>query len=141
MRTRCTAGAVTAAAVALAGCGSEHDYKNEARPPAPIVLSASISDREVAVSPRAIGAGPLSLTVTNQTDAAQRVTIESSEAAGEGPGLRQETSPISPNDTATLTADVTPGRYVVHVRGDGIRAARLLVGRERPSAQNDLLQP
>jgi len=27
------------------------------------------------------------------------------------------------------------------VAGDGIRAARLRVGPERPSAQNDLLQP
>jgi hypothetical protein len=139
MRIRC--GAVAATAVVLAGCGSGHDYKNQARPPAPIVLTASISDHEVAVSPRAFGAGPVSLIVTNQTDASQRVTIESAERAGEGPGLRQETSPINPNDTATLTADVIPGRYLVHVRGDGIRAARLLVGRERPSAQNDLLQP
>ena len=51
------------------------------------------------------------------------------------------TAPISPRDTATLKADVTPGRYTVHVGGGAIRAARLRVGPERASAQNDLLQP
>jgi hypothetical protein len=69
------------------------------------------------------------------------VTLESAEKAGSGPGLRQETAPISPRDTATLKADVKPGRYTVHVRGGGILAARLQVGSQRASAQNDLLQP
>jgi hypothetical protein len=51
------------------------------------------------------------------------------------------TAPISPRDTATLKADVDPGRYSVHVAGDAIAAAALRVGPERKSAQNDLLQP
>jgi hypothetical protein len=69
------------------------------------------------------------------------VTLESAGPAGSGPGLRQVTAPISPRDTATLKADVEPGRYSVHVAGDGIAAAALRVGPERASAQNDLLQP
>ena len=134
--------ALAASAVVLAGCaGSGDERKSTPRPPAPIVITAAVSDQQVAVSPRRFGAGPISLIVTNQTATAQRVTLESDDAAGQGPGLRQETSPINPRDTATLTADVPPGRYLVHVRGDGIRAARLRVGRERASAQNDLLQP
>ena len=100
-----------------------------------------IDEQRVSVSPRLIGAGPISLIVTNQTDTAQSVTLESADKAGTGPGLRQQTAPISPQDTATLNADVTPGRYTVHVRGDAIAAARLRVGLERASAQNDLLQP
>ena len=37
--------------------------------------------------------------------------------------------------------EVKPGRYSMHVDGGSIRAAQLKVGRERSSAQNDLLQP
>jgi hypothetical protein len=132
---------VIAAAVVLAGCGASADSRTDQRPPAPIILTASISDQRVSVSPRRFGAGPISLIVTNQTKTAQRVTLESVDAAGQGPGLKQETAPISPRDTATLKADVEPGRYSVHVAGDAIDPAALRVGPERESAQNDLLQP
>jgi hypothetical protein len=129
------------AAIVLAGCGATADSRTDPRPPAPIVLTASISDQRVSVSPRSFGAGPISLIVTNQTKTSQRVTLESVEKAGQGPGLKQETAPINPRDTATLKADVDPGRYSVHVAGDAIAAAALRVGPERKSAQNDLLQP
>jgi hypothetical protein len=139
--TRMGAMAMPLAIIALAGCGGSSASSNDPRPPVPIVLTASISDQRVSVSPRRFGAGPISLIVTNQTSAAQRVTLESAGPAGSGPGLKQETAPISPRDTATLKADVEPGRYTVHVGGDGIAAAALRVGPQRPSAQNDLLQP
>ena len=143
MRRRMRAGAMATplAIVALAGCGGSGDHRDDPRPPAAIVLTASISDQRVSVSPRSFGAGPISLVVVNQTSAAQRVTLESAGPAGSGPGLRQVTAPISPRDTATLKADVEPGRYSVHVAGDGIAAAALRVGPERASAQNDLMQP
>ena len=141
-RTAAFAPLVVAAGMALGGCGSSSaDYKNEPRPPSPIVLTGYIDDQRVSLSPTSLGAGPISLIVTNQTSTAQRVTLESAGPAGSGPGLKQVTAPISPRDTATLKADVKPGRYTVHVGGDAIRAARLRVGPERPSAQNDLLQP
>jgi hypothetical protein len=130
------------AVLVLGSCGSSSgDYKNDRRPPGPIVITGYVDDQRVSVSPRTLGAGPISLIVTNQTSAAQRVTLESAGATGSGPGLKQVTAPISPRDTATLKADVKPGRYTVHVAGDAIRAARLQVGPERASAQNDLLQP
>jgi len=126
-------------AAVIAGCGEEEDYANDPRPPAPIVIAASISSNAVSVSPKNFGAGPINLIVTNQSDASQQITLESDEM--DKPGLRQETSPINPSDTATLKVDVKPGVYRVHVDGDSIRAARITVGRERTSAQNDLLQP
>jgi hypothetical protein len=138
-RTGAMAGMLVAAA--LAGCGSGSRSSDAQRPPATIVLTASISDQRVSVSPHRFGAGPISLVVTNQTKAAQRLTLESADAAGQGPGLRQETAPISPRDTALLKAEVEPGRYTVHVVDDGIAAAALRVGPQRASAQNDLLQP
>ena len=141
-RTAALAPLAVAGALALGGCGdSSADYKNDPRPPGPIIITGYIDDQRVSVSPRTLGAGPISLIVTNQTGAAQRVTLESAGATGSGPGIRQVTAPISPQDTATLKVDVKPGSYSVHVGGDAIRAARLRVGPERESAQNDLLQP
>jgi hypothetical protein len=141
-RTAALASLAVAAGLAAGGCGSSSaDYKNDSRPPAPIVVTGYVDDQRVSVSPRSMGAGPISLIVTNQTSTAQRVTLESANATGTGPGLKQVTAPISPRDTATLKVDVKPGSYTVHVAGDAIRAARLQVGPERASAQNDLLQP
>ena len=115
-RTAAMAPLAVAGALALGGCGSSSaDYKNDPRPPG--------------------------LIVTNQTGTAQRLTLESADATGAGPGLKQVTAPISPQDTATLKVDVKPGSYSVHVAGGAIRAAGLQVGPERASAQNDLLQP
>jgi hypothetical protein len=139
--TRTGAMATPLAIIALAGCGGSGNYHNDPRPPAAIVLTASISDQRVSVSPRRFGAGPISLIVVNQTSAAQRVTLESAGPAGSGPGLKQVTAPISPRDTATLKADVPPGRYSVRVGQNGIAAAGLRVGPQRASAQNELLQP
>ena len=141
-RTAAHASLAVAVVLAVGGCGSSSaDYKNDPRPPGPIVITGYISDQRVSVSPRSFGAGPVSLIVTNQTGTAQRVTLESAGAAGTGPGIKQVTAPISPRDSATLKVDVKPGSYSVHVGGDAIRAARLRVGPERKSAQNDLLQP
>jgi hypothetical protein len=141
-RTAAHASLAVAVVLVVAACGSSSaDYKNDPRPPAPIVITGYISDQRVSVSPRSLGAGPISLIVTNQTGTAQRVTLESAGPAGSGPGIKQVTAPISPQDTATLKIDVQPGSYSVHVGADAIRAARLKVGPERESSQNDLLQP
>jgi hypothetical protein len=143
--SRTAAVAALGIAVALvAGCGggSNSDYKNNPRPAAPVVITASVSDKSVSVSPRSFGAGPIRVIVTNQTSAAQKVTLETdSGPATSSPCIKQQTAPISPQDTATLQLDVKPGRYSVHVDGGSIRAAKLQVGKERASAQNDLLQP
>jgi hypothetical protein len=132
--------AALAVAVVAAGCGDGgHRYANKPRPASKILISGSINARNIAIAPYRFGAGPIDLLVTNQTGAPQRVTLESLDQ--DKPGLEQQTAPINPRDTAHLSADVTPGNYRVAVDGDGIRSARLVVGRARPSAQNDLLQP
>jgi hypothetical protein len=130
---------VAVAAMLVAGCGGGTDYKNEDRPAAPIVVTASISKDAVSVSPKKFGAGPITLIVTNQTSASQRLTLEISSGAA---GFKGQTGPINPRDTAQLKADLDKqGTYAVHADGNSIRAARLVVGKARPSAQNDLLQP
>jgi hypothetical protein len=136
-----------AAATAIAGafalpaaaCGTTEQRKNEPRPPARIVVTGSISPDRVSISPRRFGAGPVSLIVANLTDTPQQVTLETTDRRK--PGVRQETAPINPRDTAELRADLSTGRYLVKVSGGGIASATIRVGRRRRSAQNDLLQP
>jgi len=132
------AGIAGAAALATVGCGSTEQRPNLPRPPVRIVLTGSISTDRVSVSPRRIGAGPISLVVANLTDTTQRVTLETADR--DRAGIRR-TTPINPRDTVELRADLRTGRYTVHVATGGIRAATLRTGRRRPSAQNDLLQP
>jgi hypothetical protein len=129
-------------ALPVAGCGGEDDdYANDPRPPAPITVSARIGDDRVSVSPREFGAGPVTLIVSNQTEQAQELTLETDEIGGSAPGIEQNSGPINPGDTASLKADLRTGTYRVGVDGDGISGARLSVGDERESAQNELLQP
>ena len=140
-RLRFAAVGLGAGALIAAGCGEDDDYKNEPRPPAPIVVSASIGADRVSVSPRSFGAGPITLIVTNQTQTAQQLTLETDEIGGSDAGIEQETGPISPGDTASLKADLRKGTYRVAVNGRGIDEAALDVGDPRESAQNELLQP
>ncbi len=137
---RIAALATAGAALLAAGCGGDDEgYANDPRPPSPIVLTASIGQNEVSVSPDEFGAGPVSLVITNQTSAAQQITFET---AGSEAGFTQQTGPINPGDTATLKADIArPGKVTVKVQGDGIRPAELEVGKQRASAQDELLQP
>jgi hypothetical protein len=129
---------IALATALVAGCGSDTSYKNEPRPPAPIVVTASINKNAVAVSPRRFGAGPITLIVTNQTGASQQLTVEINNGQA---GFKGRTGPINPRDTGQLKGNLGSGTYSVHVDGNAIRPARLTVGRQRPSAQNELLQP
>jgi hypothetical protein len=135
-----TAIATVPLSVLSSGCGEEDDYANEARPPTPIVVSAAITDGRVSVSPRQFGAGPVTLIVTNQTQRAQEVTLETDEIGGASGGIKQTSGPINPGDTASLKAELDRGTYRVGVGGGG-DSASLRVGASRPSAQDELLQP
>ncbi len=134
------ASAFLVAAAALLACGGEEDYANEPRPPAPINVSAAISPSKVTVSPDEFGAGPITLLIANLTDEDQRVTLETRDLAQES-GIRQQSAVINPQGTGTLKVDVEEGTYVVSVDREGIREATLKVGSERPSSQDELLQP
>jgi hypothetical protein len=130
------------AAVVGLGCGSSSgDYKNTPKPPSPIVVSASIDNDTVDVSPKHFGAGPITLVITNQSSSSQQVTLETADTS-KGPGVRAvQTGPINPRETAHVNATVTAGTYALRVTAGGVKEARLVVGRQRASAQNDLLQP
>jgi hypothetical protein len=128
-------------ATIVAGCGSGTNYKNNPRPPAPLNITASVSNTGIAVSPTSFGAGPIVLIVTNQTGASQEVTFESNELGASKPGVTQTTEPINPRGTGQLQVNVTEGRYRVRAANADIAPATITVGPERQSAQNQLLQP
>ncbi len=133
----CAAGA----AVVVAGCGGGDDYKNNPRPPAPINVTAFVGPKRVSVSPARFGAGPIVVIVTNQSNSSQEVTFQN----GAGRCTKStdvcQSTLINPQDTGTLKLNVRPGDYEVKVGDDSIKPARVTVGRQRPSAQNELLQP
>ncbi|HYM56381.1 MAG TPA: hypothetical protein VES79_00315 [Solirubrobacteraceae bacterium] len=125
----------------LAGCGSGDDYANRPRPPAPINVTAAISDARVSVSPRRFGAGPIVLIISNQSSSAQEVTFETGELGASQPGRTFNTTPINPRGTAALKMDVREGDWELRTRDNGIRAADVKVDVTRKSAQDELLQP
>jgi hypothetical protein len=129
------------ALIAVSGCGGGGDYANRPRPPAPINVTAAITNSRVSVSPQRFGAGPIVLIVSNQSSSAQKVIFETDELGGSQPGNKFDTTPINPRGTATLKVDVREGDWKLSTGDGGIRAAAVSVGRERTSAQGDLLQP
>ncbi|MCW2989837.1 MAG: hypothetical protein JWM73_431 [Solirubrobacterales bacterium] len=140
-RRRRSAASIAAccALIALTGCGSGASYKNDPRPAKTLVIAAAILPDKVSVSPAHFGAGPISLTVANETDASQRISIVRT-VNGQAQA-NEQTGPINPHDTATLKADVDEGEYEIRVEGQSIAAAKVTVVAARKSAQNELLQP
>jgi hypothetical protein len=129
-----------AGALAFAGCGSDDDYKNELRPPAPINVTAYVSPKKISASPAAFGAGPIVVIITNQSNSSQDVTFTTDDIGGGG-SVTQSTGPINPGDTGQIKLDVKQGTYILKAGNNAIRPATLNVGPERESAQNELLQP
>lgn len=138
---RALAPAAVLVAMLVVGCGGGSSYKNNPRPPAPLNITASVSNAGIAVSPTSFGAGPIVLIVTNQTAASQEITFESNELGGSKPGVTQTTEPINPRGTGQLQVDVTEGQYRVRAANADIAPATITVGPQRQSAQNQLLQP
>ena len=134
---RACAGLAIAAAI-VAGCGDE-DFKNEARAPIREALTGVIQDDKVTVSPSKIGAGPVEITISNQTKADHTVTLE-------GESIVERQGPVAPGDTLTIQKTLTQGSYEVKAGSEKavpreIRPAVLRIGKERQNSNNDLLLP
>jgi hypothetical protein len=129
---------VAISAALVAGCGDE-DFENAARPPVPVGLTGVIQSDRVTVSPARVGAGPIVITISNQTQRVRTVTLE-------GETLVTRGGPIQPGDTATIQRTLAPGSYEVRagsptaVRRE-IEPAMLDIGAERPASNNDLMLP
>lgn len=127
------------AVVALTGCGGGKDFANKPRPPVPLQLTGVITKQKVTISPNKVGAGPVVITVSNQTSQSHTLTLD-------GQGVQERVGPINPLDTAQLQKTLKPGRYHIIAGSEAavardIRPATLLIGKERPSASNKVLLP
>ncbi len=74
-------------------------------------LSGVITDSEVSVEPAKIGAGPIVLIVSNQTEESHTVTLE-------GPSGTETVGPINPLDTGRIQHDLAQGAYEVKAGSD-----------------------
>jgi hypothetical protein len=122
----------------VGGCGSQ-DFKNKPRPPVPIELTGVIQENKVTVSPNRVGAGPILITVSNQTKDAHTLTLE-------GDSVRERVGPINPLDTATIQKTLRPGTYDVRAGSSvavahEIKPATLVIGKPRKDSNNQLLTP
>jgi hypothetical protein len=136
-RVRACAGLAVVAAL-VPGCGGD-DFKNEARAPVRIALTGVIQDDRVTVSPAKIGAGPVEITISNQTDKVRTITLE-------GESIIEQQGPVQPGDTTTIQKTLEPGSYEVRAGSEKavrkeIRPAVLEIGKERKNSNNDVLLP
>jgi hypothetical protein len=138
MRARAITVSVLLAGAVAAGCG-EDDFAREPRPPVPVELTGVVQEDAVTVSPSRIGAGPVVITISNQTGRDTTITLE-------GTATSTRVGPVPPLDTATIQSTLDPGVYEVRAGSEvalpqEIRPARLEIGVERPSSSSDLLLP
>ena len=136
-RVRACIGLAVAAAL-IAGCGDD-DFKNDARAPVRLALTGVIKDDKVTVSPAKIGAGPVQITISNQTDSERTVTLE-------GESVTEQQGPVQPGDTATIQKTLEPGSYEVRAGSEKavrkeIQPAVLEIGKNRKNSNNELLLP
>jgi hypothetical protein len=127
------------AAIALSGCGGGKDFANKPRPPVPLQLTGVITKAKVTISPSKVGAGPVVITVSNQTGQSRTLTLD-------GQGLQERVGPINPLDTAQLQKTLKPGRYTVTAGSEqatakSIAPATLVIGKERASGSDKVLLP
>lgn len=130
--------AITLAA-SLAACGDD-DFENKPRQPVPIELTGVIQSDKVTVSPAKIGAGPVLITLANQTDDPHSVTLSGGSIAP------AEVGPVAPTATTTFQRTLGPGVYEVAAGSEAavpkeIKPAKLQVGAERASSSSDLSLP
>jgi hypothetical protein len=139
LKTRGWRASVLVVAVsAIAGCGGD-DFENNPRPAESVDLTGVIADRGVTVSPSEIGAGPVRITIVNETDDVHTVTLE-------GASVEATVGPVNPQDTATIQKTLPSGDYEVRAGSEQavsreIPPAELTVGPDRDSSNNTLLLP
>jgi hypothetical protein len=122
----------------MAACGDE-DFKNEPRQPVPIELTGVVQDGGVTVSPAKIGAGPVVITLANQTDDPHTIALD-------GGSVHTEVGPVAPTNTTTIRRTLAPGEYEVSAGSEAavpkeIKPATLRVGPDRDNASGDLELP
>lgn len=127
------------AAMTAAGCGGSGHFKNAPRPAETQQLTGVITDKGVTVSPNQVGAGPVVLTISNQTQQAHTVTLD-------GGSTTDTVGPINPLDTARLQQTLSRGSYTIKAGSPKavmreLKPATLAVGPPRMSSATQVLLP
>jgi hypothetical protein len=135
----CAAALLATAATIAAGCGGGSDFENAPRPPAPVQLTGVITDKGVTVSPDRVGAGPVVLLISNQTQESHTITLD-------GGDTKDTVGPINPLDTAKLQQELEQGSYTVKAGSSQavsreLEPATLTVGKPRKSSSDQVLLP
>jgi hypothetical protein len=131
--------AVAVTTAAITGCGGGKDFENKPRPAVPLQLTGVITNQKVTISPHKVGAGPVVITVSNQTDQSHTLTLD-------GQGIQERVGPINPLDTAQLQKTLKPGTYEVKAgspkaTAKQIAPATLEIGKARKSGSGEVLLP
>jgi hypothetical protein len=140
IRSGTVASALVAVAALAVGCGGGTNFQAKPRPPATIQLTGVITDHGVIVSPNRVGAGPVQILVSNQTQEAHTLTLD-------GANIQPVRSrPIDPTDTGSITRSLTPGVYTVKAGTasavkNQLAAARIVIGKARPDSNNQVGLP
>jgi len=124
----------------LAGCGGGKDFADKPRPAAPLVLTGAITSKGVDVSPNRVGAGPVVILVSNQTQAAHTLTLD----GGSIEPVR--TNVIGPTDTGTIQTTLAPGTYTVKAGSTKavtreLPPAHLVIGKQRADSNGQVGLP
>jgi hypothetical protein len=127
------------AAMTATGCGGGSHFKNDPRPPAPVQLTGVISDKGVTISPDRVGAGPVVLLISNQTQQTHTITLD-------GENTKDTVGPINPLDTAKLQQTLVQGSYQVKAGSSKavskqLKPGHLEVGPKRKSSSSQVLLP
>ena len=133
-----------ASTLGLVACGGD-DFENKPRPPVPVNLTGVITADEVTVSPRRLGAGPVVLTVSNQTQDPHTITLDGERLDGRA-FSPERVGPLNPFETATIQKTLPPGEYEVRAGSEAavpeaIEPATVSIGEERESGKDTLLLP
>ena len=124
--------AVAVASLAVAACGRD-DFENNPRPPGAIPISVQVNDDQITVSPAEFGAGIADFTIVNLGDVPTAVEIDGPTAG--------ESDEIAPGTSGVLKMEMDTGDYEATALDLDAESFDFVVGPERDSSNNDLLQP
>ena len=125
-------------ATGLASCGDD-DFTNDPREAVAVDLTGVIQSDKVTVSPAEVGAGPVVITISNQTDDPHEIFLR-------GGSVDASVGPVAPTSAATIRRTLARGDYEVSVGSEAavpreIKPAKLRVGADRKSGSEDLALP
>lgn len=125
----------------LAGCGGSSNFADQPRPSAPLYLTGVITSSGVTVSPNRVGAGPVVILVSNQTQASHTLTLD-----GANIDTPVQSASIAPTNTGRIQTTLSPGTYTVkagslHAVTRQLAPARLVIGKQRTDSNDQVGLP